>query len=162
MKTSSSSSPSTRMGKYRKVSQMDFIQSAGWCKHLKSKASDRQQDMEERQKFNVTSRWGEFVITRSGRRCAVVDLHARYPASWEVDTKVYDYLAGKESKNPDFVNWNITPSGKWNYAIRNADLDRSNSSDKRQGLFDLDNVPLRSSPVTGVRTGTSMSFEQTV
>ena len=44
------------------------------------------------------------------------------PADWEVDTKVYDYLAGKESKNPDFVNWSITPAAKWNYAIRDDAL----------------------------------------
>ncbi len=76
------------------------------------------------------------------------------PADWEVDTKVYDYLAGKESKNPDFVNWNITPSGKWNYAIRNADLDKVKLiRRKTKGFpFDLDNVPLKIRvPVTGVK-----------
>ena len=76
------------------------------------------------------------------------------PADWEVDTKVYDYLAGKESKNPDFVNWNITPSGKWNYAIRNANLDKVRLVRKKTGgfPFDLDDVPLKIRiPVTGVK-----------
>jgi len=76
------------------------------------------------------------------------------PANWEVDTKVYDYLAGKESKNPDFVNWNITPSAKWNYAIRNADLGKARLIKKNtKGFpFDLDNVPLKIRiPVTGVK-----------
>ena len=76
------------------------------------------------------------------------------PADWEVDTKVYDYLAGKESKNPDFVNWNITPSGKWNYAIRNADIGKVRlvKTHAKGFPFDLDKVPLKIRiPVTGVK-----------
>ena len=76
------------------------------------------------------------------------------PAEWEVDTKVYDYLAGKESKNPDFVNWNITPKGKWNYAIRNADRGKARlvKTGKKGFPFDLDRVPLKIRiPVTGVK-----------
>jgi hypothetical protein len=76
------------------------------------------------------------------------------PADWEVDTKVYDYLAGKESKNPDFVNWNITPAGKWNYAIRNADIGKAKlvRTHAKGFPFDLEAVPLKIRiPVTGVK-----------
>ncbi len=76
------------------------------------------------------------------------------PARWEMDTKVYDYLAGKESKNPAFVNWNITPSDKWNYAIRDNDLDKVRLVRTRsKGFpFDLDEVPVKIRiPVAGVK-----------
>ena len=71
-----------------------------------------------------------------------------------MDTKVYDYLAGKASKNPDFVDWNITPAGKWNYAIRNADLGQVKliRTHAKGFPFDLENVPLKIRiPVAGVR-----------
>ncbi|MDD5950682.1 MAG: glycoside hydrolase family 127 protein [Bacteroidales bacterium] len=76
------------------------------------------------------------------------------PAHWELDTLVYDYLAGKHSKNPDFVDWNITPSGKWNYAIREAELDKSSliRTHAKGFPFDLENVPLKIRiPVVGVK-----------
>ena len=67
------------------------------------------------------------------------------PANWEVDNHVYDYLAGKASKNPDFVNWNITPAGKWNYAIRNANLDEVKllETNAKGFPFDLESVPIK-------------------
>lgn len=45
------------------------------------------------------------------------------PADCEEDTAVYDYLAGKVSANPDFKSWNMTPAGKWNYALVRDMLD---------------------------------------
>ncbi|MDE6140753.1 MAG: glycoside hydrolase family 127 protein [Alistipes sp.] len=48
-----------------------------------------------------------------------------YPieANVEEDTQIYDNLAGKVSGNPDFKSWNMTPAGKWNYAIATDALD---------------------------------------
>lgn len=39
------------------------------------------------------------------------------PENWEEDTEIHKNLNGKASENPDFKCWNITPAGKWNYAI---------------------------------------------
>ena len=144
----------------KKPHRMDFTYRVpGWCK-----ASDKQgfQTVSktwksgERLKLNFPMEI-EFVKNAvQGESVVRGPLTFTYaiPADWEVDTKVYDYLAGKESKNPDFVNWNITPAGKWNYAIRNADLDKVRLIKTRsKGFpFDLDNVPLKIRiPVTGVK-----------
>ena len=144
----------------RKPHRMDFTYRVpGWCK-----ASDKQgfqtvsKTWKSGEVFKVTFPMEiEFVKNAvQGESVVRGPLTFTYaiPANWEVDTKVYDYLAGKESKNPDFVNWNITPSGKWNYAIRNADLDKVRLiRRKTKGFpFDLDNVPLKIRiPVTGVK-----------
>ena len=144
----------------KKPHQMDFTYRVpGWCK-----ASDKQgfqtvsKTWKSGEKFNVNFPMEiEFVKNAvQGESVVRGPLTFTYaiPANWEVDTKVYDYLAGKESKNPDFVNWNITPSGKWNYAIRNADLDKVKLIKKNtKGFpFDLDNVPVKIRiPVTGVK-----------
>ncbi len=144
----------------KKPHRMDFTYRVpGWCK-----ASDKQgfqtvsKTWKSGEVFKVTFPMEiEFVKnTVQGESVVRGPLTFTYaiPANWEVDTKVYDYLAGKESKNPDFVNWNITPSGKWNYAIRNADLDKVRLiRRKTKGFpFDLDNVPLIIRiPVTGVK-----------
>ena len=144
----------------RKPHQMDFTYRVpGWCK-----ASEKQgfqtisKTWKSGEKFSVTFPMEiEFVKNAvQGESVVRGPLTFTYaiPANWEVDSKVYDYLAGKESKNPDFVNWNITPSGKWNYAIRNADLDKVKLIKKNtKGFpFDLDNVPVKIRiPVTGVK-----------
>ena len=144
----------------RKAHKMDFTYRVPrWCK-----ASEKQgfqtvsKTWKSGEKFNVTFPMEIEFIKNAVQGESVVrgPLTFTYaiPANWEVDTKVYDYLAGKESKNPDFVNWNITPSGKWNYAIRNADLDKVKLIKKNaKGFpFDLDNVPVKIRiPVTGVK-----------
>lgn len=38
------------------------------------------------------------------------------PQKMEEDTDVYENMHGKESENPDFKCWNITPTGDFNYA----------------------------------------------
>jgi hypothetical protein len=40
------------------------------------------------------------------------------PQTMTEDTKVYSNMAGKVSENPDFKCWSITPSGKWNYGMK--------------------------------------------
>ena len=140
--------------------QMDFTYRVpGWCK-----ASEKQgfQTVSKTWKSGETFRVSfpmeiEFVKNAvQGESVVRGPLTYTYaiPANWEVDTTVYDYLAGKASKNPDFVNWNITPAGKWNYAIRNADLDQVKLIRKRvKGFpFNLEDVPLKIRiPVTGVK-----------
>ena len=144
----------------KKAHKMDFTYRVpGWCK-----ASEKQgfqtvsKTWKSGEKFKVSFPMEiEFVKNAvQGESVVYGPLTFTYaiPAKWEVDTKVYDYLAGKESKNPDFVNWNITPSAKWNYAIRNADLDKVKLIRKNtKGFpFDLENVPLKIRiPVTGVK-----------
>ena len=144
----------------KKPHQMDFTYRVpGWCK-----ASDKQgfQTVSKAWKSGETFKVNfpmeiEFVKNAvQGESVVRGPLTYTYaiPADWEVDTKVYDYLAGKESKNPDFVNWNITPSGKWNYAIRNADLGKVRlvRTHAKGFPFDLDDVPLKIRiPVTGVK-----------
>ncbi len=140
--------------------QMDFTyRIPGWCK-----ASDKQgfqtvsKTWKSGEKFKVTFPMEiEFVKNAvQGESVVLGPLTFTYaiPANWEVDTKVYDYLAGKESSNPDFVNWSITPSAKWNYAIRNADLGKAKliRTHAKGFPFDLDNVPLKIKiPVAGVK-----------
>lgn len=144
----------------KKLHNMDFTYRVpGWCK-----AAEQQgfltvsKAWKSDEKFNVNFPMEVEVVKNAvqGESVIMGPLTFTYaiPANWEVDTKVYDYLAGKESKNPDFVNWNITPSGKWNYAIRNADLDKIELiRTKSKGFpFDLENVPLKIKvPVTGVK-----------
>ena len=140
--------------------QMDFTyRIPGWCK-----ASDKQgfqtvsKTWKSGEKFKVNFPMEiEFVKNAvQGESVVFGPLTFTYaiPANWEVDTKVYDYLAGKESSNPDFVNWSITPKAKWNYAIRNADLGKAKliRTHAKGFPFDLDNVPLKIKiPVTGVK-----------
>ncbi len=144
----------------KKPHQMDFTYRVpGWCK-----ASDKQgfqtvsKAWKSGESFKVSFPMEIEFVKNAVQGESVVRGPLTYtyaiPADWEVDTKVYDYLAGKESKNPDFVNWNITPAGKWNYAIRNADLGKAKLLRTRaKGFpFDLDNVPLKIRiPVTGVK-----------
>jgi hypothetical protein len=76
------------------------------------------------------------------------------PSAWEEDTQVYDYLAGKVSGNPDFKCWNITPDGKWNYAlVENMLEDVKVEYTGAEGFpFDLETVPVKISvPVVGVQ-----------
>ncbi len=75
------------------------------------------------------------------------------PSDCEEDTEIYDYLAGKVSGNPDFKCWNMTPAGKWNYALVTDYMDRAQV--KFTGAdgfpFDLETVPVKISvPVAGV------------
>lgn len=66
------------------------------------------------------------------------------PANVEEDTQVYDNLAGKVSGNPDFKSWNMTPAGKWNYALATDALDRIEvKRHETDGFpFDADNSPV--------------------
>ena len=79
------------------------------------------------------------------------------PANWVEDTKIYDNLAGKVSANPDFKSWELTPAGKWNYALvenmlRGLRVQRTGNS----GFpFDPESVPLKIRvPVKGVKDWT--------
>ena len=75
------------------------------------------------------------------------------PSSWEEDTQIYDYLAGKVSGNPDFKCWNITPAGKWNYALVEDMLDdvKVEMTGADGFPFDLETVPAKMKvPVVGV------------
>jgi hypothetical protein len=76
------------------------------------------------------------------------------PSAWEEDTQVYDYLAGKVSGNPDFKCWNITPDGKWNYALVENMLEgiKVEYTGAEGFPFDLETVPVKISvPVVGVQ-----------
>lgn len=75
------------------------------------------------------------------------------PTHCEEDTRVYDYLAGKVSENPDFKCWNMTPAGKWNYALVTDRMDHAQVKliDAGGFPFDLETVPVKISvPVVGV------------
>lgn len=75
------------------------------------------------------------------------------PSVWEEDTQVYDYLAGKVSGNPDFKCWNITPDGKWNYALVEDMLEgiKAEYTGAEGFPFDPETVPVKISvPVVGV------------
>ena len=140
--------------------QMDFTYRVpGWCKASAEKGFQTvSKTWKTGEVYKVTFPMEiEFVknaVQGESVVCGPLTYTYAIPANWEVDTTVYDYLAGKESKNPDFVNWSITPKGKWNYAIRNADLDKVKIvRTKTKGFpFDLDNVPVKIKvPVTGVK-----------
>ena len=76
------------------------------------------------------------------------------PARVEADPKVYANLAGKVSANPDFKSWNMTPDGKWNYALVRNRLGglRARTTGAEGFPFDPQSVPLKIRvPVTGVR-----------
>ena len=144
----------------KKAHKMDFTyRIPGWCK-----ASDKKgfqtvsKTWKSGETFKVTFPMEIEFVKNAVQGESVVRGPLTYtyaiPANWEVDTKVYDYLAGKESKNPDFVNWNITPAAKWNYAIRDNDLgDVKLIKTHAKGFpFDLENVPLKIRiPVVGVK-----------
>ena len=140
--------------------QMDFTYRVpGWCKALDQQGFQTvSKTWKSGEKFKVNFPMEIEFVKNAVQGESVVRGPLAYtyaiPAKWEVDTKVYDYLAGKASKNPDFVNWNITPDAKWNYAIRNADLDKVKLIKTRSGgfPFDLDNVPVKIRiPVSGVQ-----------
>ena len=76
------------------------------------------------------------------------------PADVEEDTRVYENLAGKVSGNPDFKSWNMTPAGKWNYALDASRLDEIHvKKHERTGFpFDLGQSPVTIEvPVVGVK-----------
>ncbi|MDE5903041.1 MAG: glycoside hydrolase family 127 protein, partial [Muribaculaceae bacterium] len=82
-------------------------------------------------------------------------------ANIEEDTEIHENLAGKQSANPDFKSWNMTPAGKWNYAIDRSrpDLIHVSSSlilsDSPEFPFDLASVPVKITvPVVGVQDWT--------
>lgn len=75
------------------------------------------------------------------------------PADVREDTQVYENLAGKVSGNPDFKSWNMTPAGKWNYALVADRLDeiRVNTHPTEGFPFDAGNSPVTIEvPVVGV------------
>ena len=79
------------------------------------------------------------------------------PTNWVEDTRIYDNLAGKVSANPEFKSWELTPAGKWNYALVEGmleDLEVKKTGSK--GFpFDLNSVPLKIKvPVKGVKDWT--------
>ena len=43
------------------------------------------------------------------------------PQTMTEDTNVYSNMAGKVPENPDFKCWSITPSGKWNYGMKQGE-----------------------------------------
>ncbi len=144
----------------KKPHQMDFTYRVpGWCKTTGEKGFQTvSKTWKSGEKFDVNFPMEiEFVKNAvQGESVVLGPLTFTYaiPADWEVDTKVYDYLAGKQSKNPDFVNWSITPAAKWNYAIRNKDLDKVKliRTHAKGFPFELGNVPLKIRiPVTGVK-----------
>lgn len=67
------------------------------------------------------------------------------PADVVEDTQIYSNLAGKVSANPEFKSWNMTPAGKWNYALDVKSLDKI-----KVNFHDIDGFPFDSgnSPVT--------------
>jgi len=76
------------------------------------------------------------------------------PADMKEDPVIYDNMAGKVSANPDFKNWSMTPSGKWNYALVKNRLGGLKA--ERTGAsgfpFDPDGVPVKIRvPVVGVK-----------
>ena len=144
----------------REPHQMDFTYRVpGWCKVSEKQGFQTvSKAWKSGEKFKVNFPMEiEFVKNaEQGESVVLGPLTFTYaiPAKWEVDTKVYDYLAGKESSNPDFVNWNITPAAKWNYAIRNDNLDKAKliRTHAKGFPFDLENVPLKIRiPVSGVK-----------
>lgn len=84
------------------------------------------------------------VAGKSIQRGPIVYTYA-IPAKWEVDPAVYSNLAGKESANPDFVSWNITPAGKYNYALVENGLKqlKVEYTGATGFPFDLENVPVK-------------------
>lgn len=93
------------------------------------------------------------VEGKSIKRGPVVYTYA-IPAKYEVDPKIYGNLAGKESANPDFKSWKITPDDKYNYALVENGL--NNLEVEYTGAngfpFDLDSVPVKIKvPVVGVK-----------
>ena len=143
-----------------KAHQMDFTYRVpGWCKVSVDKGFQTvSKTWRSGEVFNLTFPMEIEFVKNAVQGESVVRGPLTYtyaiPANWEVDTKVYDYLAGKASKNPDFVNWNITPKAKWNYAIRDDALDQVKLIQTRaKGYpFDLKNVPVKIRiPVVGVQ-----------
>lgn len=63
------------------------------------------------------------------------------PENWEEDTEIHKNLNGKASENPDFKCWNITPAGKWNYAmgrdVKGLKL-KVNKKLLKQGIYPFD------------------------
>lgn len=62
------------------------------------------------------------------------------PADVTEDNNIYENLAGKVSANPDFKSWNMTPAGKWNYALDASALSdiKVNVSTPVKGKFPFD------------------------
>ena len=145
--------------KSKDVHQMDFTyRIPGWCKssdisgfHTVSK------EWTSGEVFTVALPMDVEVVPNPVegiciQRGPVVYSYA-IPADCEEDTEVYDYLAGKVSANPDFKCWNMTPAGKWNYALVEDKLDDLKVSfTGASGFpFDLENVPVKITvPVVGV------------
>lgn len=76
------------------------------------------------------------------------------PYSMEEDTAIYDNLAGKVSRNPDFKSWNMVPAGKWNYALDMGAIDKVkvNSQINSSFPFDEGESPISIDvPVVGVK-----------
>lgn len=67
------------------------------------------------------------------------------PSKWEEDTKEYKALYGKKPENPDFKCWNITPAGRWNYALMLTDEDviEAVATGKDGYPFDIETTPYR-------------------
>jgi len=140
--------------------QMDFTYRVpGWCESAdKTGFQTISKEWKSGEKFEVNFPMEVKVVhdSETGESVVYGPLTFTYaiPANTVVDPIVYDYLAGKESKNPDFVNWSITPAAKWNYAIRNANLNEIKVvKSKVKGFpFDLANVPIKIQvPVVGVQ-----------
>lgn len=93
------------------------------------------------------------VTGKSIQRGPIVYTYA-IPAHWEIDPAIYDNLAGKESANPEFVSWKITPDGKYNYALVESGLKelKAEYTGTTGFPFDLENIPVKIKvPVMGVK-----------
>lgn len=109
----------------------------GWCKDYKVLLNGKATDIGAEATgtyvtLNRTFRTGDIVTVKLTMMPHAVDAVAnqgRYiecgpllfayaiPEHWEEDTVEHKNLNGKASQNPDFKCWNITPAGKWNYAL---------------------------------------------
>lgn len=76
------------------------------------------------------------------------------PCTMEEDSAVYDNLAGKVSRNPDFKSWAMTPAGKWNYALDMGAIDKVKVNFHDLSAFPFDDYKSPVSidvPVVGVK-----------
>ena len=142
--------------------QMDFTyRIPGWCKAAESGFHTESKEWKSGEVFTVRLPMQIEVVDapvqgKCIQRGPIVYSYA-IPANWVEDTKIYDNLAGKVSANPEFKSWELTPAGKWNYALvenmlRGLRVQRTGNS----GFpFDPESVPLKIRvPVKGVKDWT--------
>ena len=148
--------------KSKDAHQMDFTyRIPGWCKAEKSGFRTESRTWKSGDVFTVTLPMEiETVANPVDGMCIqrgpLVYSYA-IPTNWVEDTKIYDNLAGKVSANPEFKSWELTPAGKWNYALVENMLDglKVEKTGSKGFPFDLQSVPLKIKvPVKGVKDWT--------